>query len=124
MGLKYPQQPLTANQLCDDVHLNLIDNNYILLSLYISLQHSTVKFILKRGETLDDLMEKSAAVSKSGELFYKTVSILSSSQSIVSTFLPHKVKMQYLHFRSHAEYFLLSWKIPEVMSRRPILFNN
>ncbi len=25
-------------------------------------------------------------------------------------FLPHKVKMQYLHFRSQAEYFLLSWK--------------
>ena len=38
--------------------------------------------------------------------------------------LPHKVKMQYLHFRSHSEYFLLSWKIPQVMSRRSILFHN
>ncbi len=36
--------------------------------------------------------------------------------------LPHKVKTQYLHFRSHAEYFLLSWKIPEVISRWSILF--
>ncbi len=34
--------------------------------------------------------------------------------------LSQKVKMQYLHFRSHAEYFPLSWKIPEVISRRPI----
>ncbi len=31
--------------------------------------------------------------------------------------LPHKVKTQYLHFRSHAEYFLLAWKIPEMISR-------
>ncbi len=38
--------------------------------------------------------------------------------------LPHKVKTQYLHFRSQAEYFLLPWKIPEVMSRRSILFHN
>ena len=29
--------------------------------------------------------------------------------------LPHKVKMQYLQFWSYAEFFLLSWKIPEVM---------
>ncbi len=29
------------------------------------------------------------------------------------TFLPHKVKTQYVHFRSHAGYFLLPWKIPE-----------
>ena len=38
--------------------------------------------------------------------------------------LPHKVKMQYLHFRSHVEYFLLSWKNLEVISRRSILFHN
>ena len=38
--------------------------------------------------------------------------------------LPHKVKTRYLHFRSHAEHFLLSWKIPKVISRRPILFHN
>ncbi len=31
-------------------------------------------------------------------------------------------KTQYLHFRSHAEYFLLSLK--KVMSRRSILFHN
>ncbi len=33
-------------------------------------------------------------------------------------------KTQYLHFRSHAEYLHLSWKISEVMSRRLILFHN
>ena len=32
------------------------------------------------------------------------------------TVLPHKVKRQYLHFRSHAEYFSLPWKIPEVIA--------
>ena len=42
----------------------------------------------------------------------------------ITLFLPHKVKMQHLHFRSHPEYFLLSWKIPEVISRRSILFHN
>ncbi len=47
--------------------------------------------------------------------------LLCSKQSAA---LPHKVKTQYLHFRSHAEYFLLSWKIPEVISRRSILFHN
>ncbi len=31
-------------------------------------------------------------------------------------YLPHKVKTQYLHFRSQWEYFLLLWKIPAVMS--------
>ncbi len=30
--------------------------------------------------------------------------------SRMSHVLPHKVKMQYVHFRSHAEYFLLPWK--------------
>ncbi len=42
----------------------------------------------------------------------------------VSYILPHNVKMQHLHFRSHAEYFLLSQKIPDMISRRSILFNN
>ncbi len=48
----------------------------------------------------------------------------SSSESSTCEYLPHKVKMQYLHFWSHAEYFLLAWKIPEVMSRWSILFHN
>ncbi len=38
--------------------------------------------------------------------------------------LPPKVKMQYVHFRSHTEYFLLSWIIPEEISRRSMLFHN
>ena len=37
---------------------------------------------------------------------------------------PHKVKMQYVHFRLHVNYFLLPWKIPEEVSRRSMLFNN
>ncbi len=49
---------------------------------------------------------------------YKCISKKNQISKIhVLVFLPHKVKTQYLHFRSHAEYFLLSWKIPEVMSR-------
>ena len=42
----------------------------------------------------------------------------------VAQYLPHKVKTQYLHFRSYAEYFILSWKILELMSKRSILFHN
>ncbi len=38
--------------------------------------------------------------------------------------LPHKVKMQFVHVRLHASYFLLPWKIPEEISRRSMLFNN
>ncbi len=38
--------------------------------------------------------------------------------------LPHKVKMEYVHFRSHAEYFLLPWKIPVETSRQSMLFQN
>ncbi len=32
--------------------------------------------------------------------------------------LPHKVKTHYLHFRFHANCFLLPWQIPEEISRR------
>ena len=42
----------------------------------------------------------------------------------LSRILPHKVKTQYLHLKSHAEYSLLSWEIPEMISRRSILFHN
>ena len=35
-----------------------------------------------------------------------------------------EVKTQCLHFRTHAEYSLLFWKIPEEISRRSILFHN
>ena len=38
--------------------------------------------------------------------------------------LPHQVKTQYLHFRFHANYFLLPVKIHEKISRRSMLFHN
>ena len=39
--------------------------------------------------------------------------------------LPKKVKKkQYVHFRLHANYSLLSCKIPEKISRRSMFFNN
>ncbi len=41
----------------------------------------------------------------------------------VSTMLPPKVKTHYVHFRSHTEYFLLSWIIPVEISRRSMLFH-
>ncbi len=34
---------------------------------------------------------------------------------------PNKVKMQYMHFRLHSNYFLVPWKIPEEISRRLIV---
>ena len=36
----------------------------------------------------------------------------------------HKVKSQYVHFRLHANYFLLPWKIHNEVIRQPKLFNN
>ena len=47
-----------------------------------------------------------------------------SSREIVIAQIYPQVKTQHLHFRSHEEYFLLSWKIPEVISRWSILFHN
>ncbi len=38
--------------------------------------------------------------------------------------LPHYVKMQYLHVRFYANYFLLPWNIPEEISRRSLLSHN
>ena len=38
--------------------------------------------------------------------------------------LPHRVKTQSLHFRFHASYFPLPWKISEEVSRRSMLFHN
>ena len=43
---------------------------------------------------------------------------------VITAPLPHTVKLQYLYFRSHAEYFLWSWKFPKVISRRSILYYN
>ncbi len=37
---------------------------------------------------------------------------------ILCTCLPHKAKMQYLHFQSHAEYFLSPWKIHELVDNQ------
>ncbi len=39
--------------------------------------------------------------------------------------LTHTVKIQYLHFRLHANYFPLPWKIPEdFLSKRSVFVNN
>ncbi len=48
--------------------------------------------------------------------------ILPLTPSVYPISLFHKVKTHYLHFRSHTDYFLLSWKIPEETTRRSILF--
>ena len=47
-----------------------------------------------------------------------------TSAILFTTFiLPDKVKMQYLHFRFYANFFLLPWKIPEEICRQSVLFN-
>ncbi len=38
--------------------------------------------------------------------------------------LLHKVKRKCVYFRSHAECFLLPWKISEEINRQPMLFHN
>ena len=35
----------------------------------------------------------------------------------IGVLLPHKIRMQYVHLRSQAEYFLLPWKTPEEISK-------
>ncbi len=54
---------------------------------------------------------------------HMTVSLfwLITHTACIRAVLPHKVKTQYLHFRSHTECFLLSSKSPEVISRPSIL---
>ena len=42
----------------------------------------------------------------------------------MSVDLPHTVKMQYVHFRSHTDYFVLPWKIPEEIGCQSVLFHN
>ena len=42
-----------------------------------------------------------------GKIIYYSV-LMATTQLYVPPLLPHKVKTQYLHFRSPAEYFLLS----------------
>ena len=37
--------------------------------------------------------------------------------------LPHKVKMEYVHFTLHINYFLLPYKFPEEISRQSVFFN-
>ncbi len=43
--------------------------------------------------------------------------------SLLTPLVPHYVKAQYLHFKFHANYFLLPWKIPEEISRWSMLFH-
>ena len=40
------------------------------------------------------------------------------------TYLHHKAKTQYLHFKFHADCFLLPWMIPEQISRQSITSHN
>ncbi len=43
--------------------------------------------------------------------------VFGSIRQIPLTSALHKLKMQHVHFISHAEYFPLRWKIPEKISR-------
>ncbi len=40
----------------------------------------------------------------------QVLQIQSTTLQLTTTILPHKVKTQYVHFRSRAEYFILHWK--------------
>ena len=45
---------------------------YLFLIMTIYLQHSTIEAVLERGEKLDDLVDKSEALSMQSKAFYKT----------------------------------------------------
>ncbi len=69
--------------------------------------------ILNGGESKD-----------SPNLFYKNPNEFAQhSTNFLPWELPHQVKTQYLHFRFHANYFLLPWKIPSEISRRSMFFH-
>lgn len=46
--------------------------NALLISSSCFLQHKTIESVLERGEKLDSLVDKSAALSQSSKTFYKT----------------------------------------------------
>ncbi len=45
-----------------------------------------------------------------------------STKEILLKQLSHKVKMQYVQFKLHTNYFLLPWKNPEEISNRSVFF--
>ncbi len=60
---------------------------------------------------------------------YLIPSIIDSEKLHIDPFdqsadLPHKVKTQFVHFRLHANYFLLPRKIPQEISTLSMLINN
>lgn len=64
-------------------------NGYVLTRhvLLLCIQHKTIESVLQRGEKLDNLVERSNALSMQSKAFYKTakkVQLLSSSKSLLA----------------------------------------
>ncbi len=63
----------------------------------------------------DEYSEKHTALQEVTRLPSRNLNRLFQAITEILQCTPNKVKTQYLQFRSHAEYFLLSWKIIEVI---------
>ena len=87
--------------------------------------HILIKIVLaKREKQLDDTRFESRIMLLPYLVYLVIASVLAYICPPHTHTHIHKVKAQYLHFRSHAEYFLLSWKIPEEISRRSMLLTS
>ena len=117
--------------------LLLTENSRLLQKLIVTLQ-SEAKFILTHTWMFNTLHAQDISlltvlyitflscfnINQKNHFSPKHLFLYSLLPSIISATsnLPHKVKTQYVHFRLHTNYFLLPWKIPEEISRWPILF--
>ncbi len=63
-------------------------------------------------------------VSLPSFLLHSFYTLVYDNTQACDTLQPHKVKTHFVHFRLHANYFPLHWKIPKEISRRSMLFNN
>ena len=66
----------------------------------------------------------SATKPKKGDHVWRNMNSFISLFWCIHALLPHKVKMQYVHFKLHTTYFLLPLMITEKISRWSMLFNN
>lgn len=76
------QQELDETKIVLVRILSLVDFLYF---PYVCSQHKTIESVLQRGEKLDNLVERSTALSAQSKMFYKTAKKV--HQSLIITFV-------------------------------------
>lgn len=67
-----PKSKLFLNPFVEVWDLKLVGKNNWYLLIQTIFQHNTIEAVLERGEKLDDLVDKSEALSLQSKAFYKT----------------------------------------------------